>query len=69
MIAALNAESDRIAQRLKRLHQEMMRQPMEERRANWHRYYQRLAELMERQDEVTQAMTTLLCDTLSPRDR
>jgi len=51
-IAALNAASDKISYRIRDLHLEMMRQPIEERRANWKHYYDRLAALMQLQDLV-----------------
>ena len=54
MLAALNAESDKISYRLKELHQEMMLLPIEERRLRWEEYYRRLGALMKRQDEIAQ---------------
>lgn len=62
LIRDLNAKSDKIALRVMALNAEMLRQPLEERRANWRQYYRRLAELMKLQHEVAQAITALNLD-------
>jgi len=66
IIASLNAERDKVSYRLKEVHQEMMLLPIEERRIRLEEYYRRLGALMKLQDEVAQAMTTLLLDTRPP---
>ena len=51
-IAALNAELDRISDRLDDLHQQMMRMPTDERRTHWDEYYRLLGSLMQRQQKI-----------------
>ena len=55
-IVTLKAERERISQRVEQLHRAMMRQPMAERRKNWHHYYRRLVELMKLQAEISIAI-------------
>jgi len=52
IIAALDAELDRISNRLEDLHQQMMRMPTDERRTHWEEYYRLLGSLMQRQQEI-----------------
>ena len=59
LINDLNAKSDKIALRVMALNEEMLRQPVDDRRANWKHYYRRVAELMKLQHEVAEAIAAL----------
>ena len=58
-VAALKTESDRLSLRVAELNREMMRLPIDKRRARWQEYCGDLGRLMERQRELSTAMDAL----------
>ena len=57
-IVTLKAEREKISKRVEELNRAMMRQPMAERRKNWHHYYRRLVELTKLQAEISTTIAT-----------
>jgi predicted trehalose synthase len=55
IVAALNAELDRISHRLDELHRQLMGMPTDERRLHWVEYFRILSSLMQRQQEIEKA--------------